>query len=142
MLDWLGGGVPRSCDGASLLPLLDGAKPIGWRDALHYEYDFRDVHYSRPERELGLGMDESSLCVIQDDDYKYVHFTALPPLLFDLRADPQQMRNLADQASHAEVVKDYAQRMLSWRMRFADRTLTHYRSSPGGLESRIDEKGA
>ena len=140
ILDWLGAGVPRSCDGASLLPLLDGAKPLGWRDALHYEYDFRDIHYSRPEADLGLAMDESSLCVIQDDAFKYVHFAALPPLLFDLRADPHQMRNLAEQATHADIVREYAQRMLSWRMRHADRTLTHYRSSPNGLECRTTEK--
>ena len=141
MLDWLGGGVPRTCDGASLLPLLEGATPLGWRDALHYEYDYRDVHYLRPEGDLGLGMDESSLCVIQDDAFKYVHFTKLPPLLFDMRADPQQMCNLAEQATHSGVVKEYAQRMLSWRMRFADRTLTHYRSSPEGLVCRTDATG-
>lgn len=136
ILDWLGTDVPRTCDGASLVPLLSGPAPRGWRDALHYEYDFRDVHYSRPERDLGIGMDESSLCVIQDEAWKYVHFAALPPLLFDLRADPHQMRDLADDPTHAETVKHYAQRMLSWRMRHADRTLTHYRSTPAGLECR------
>jgi arylsulfatase A-like enzyme len=142
ILDWLGGGVPRTCDGASLLPLLAGEKPLGWRDALHYEYDFRDIHYSRPEGDLGLHMDESSLCVLQDDAFKYVHFAALPPLLFDLRADPQQLRNVAGDAEYAGIVKEYAQRMLSWRMRHADRTLTHYRSSPLGLECRTDQQGA
>jgi len=136
ILDWLGADVPRACDGVSLLPLLRGAAPAGWRDALHYEYDFRDVHYSQPETALGLSMDASSLCVLQDADWKYVHFAALPPLLFDLRADPAQMRNLADDPAHAGIVRDYAQRMLSWRMRHADRTLTHYRSSPGGLQRR------
>jgi len=142
MLDWLGAEIPRTCDGMSLLPFLGSTPPRAWRDALHYEYDFRDVHYSRPERDLGLGMDESSLCVIQDDDWKYVHFAALPPLLFDLRADPHQMRNLADDPAHAETVKHYAQRMLSWRMRHADRTLTHYRSTPAGLERRTPQEEA
>ncbi len=143
ILDWLGADVPRACDGVSLLPLLRGAAPAGWRDALHYEYDFRDVHYSQPETALGLSIDASSLCVLQDADWKYVHFAALPPLLFDLRADPVQMRNLADDPAYAGIMLDYAQRMLSWRMRHADRTLTHYRSSPGGLQRRettISEK--
>ena len=140
MLDWLGAPVPRSCDGHSLLPLLRGPAPDGWRDALHYEYDFRDVHYSQPERDLGIGMDESSLCVLEDARWKYVHFAALPPLLFDLQADPQQMHDLADDPAHAATVKDCAQRLLSWRMRHADRTLTHYRSSPGGLQCRTDDQ--
>ncbi|MBC7801457.1 MAG: alkaline phosphatase family protein [Gemmatimonadaceae bacterium] len=136
ILDWLGGAIPRACDGASLLPFLDGPGPADWRDALHYEYDFRDIHYSQPERDLGIGMDESSLCVIQDAAWKYVHFAALPPLLFDLVADPHQLRNLAADPAHAATVRDYAQRALSWRMRHADRTLTHYRSTPAGLETR------
>ena len=139
ILDWLGGDIPRACDGVSLLPLLRGTTPAGWRDALHYEYDFRDIHYSQPERALGIGMDESSLCVVQDACWKYVHFAALPPLLFDLQADPHQLHDLAADPAHATVVRDYAQRALSWRMRHADRTLTHYRSTPAGLEMREPE---
>jgi arylsulfatase A-like enzyme len=136
VLDWLGGEVPRACDGRSLMPFLRGGRPADWRTELHYEYDFRDVHYSMPERDLGIGMDESSLCVVQDARWKYVHFAALPPLLFDLREDPHQFRNLADDPAHASTVRDYAQRALSWRLRHADRTLTHYRATPGGLDRR------
>jgi arylsulfatase A-like enzyme len=142
ILQAVGGAVPRACDGASLLPLLHGPAPAGWRDALHYEYDFRDVHYSQPETGLGLSMDESSLCVVQDRDWKYVHFAALPPLLFDLRADPHQFRNLADDPAHADTVRRYAQRALSWRMCHADRTLTGYRSTPAGLECRTPSQEA
>ena len=135
-LEYLGGQAPRACDGRSLLPFLAGQTPQGWRDALHYEFDFRNVFPSRYEEELGLDMDDCTLSVLQDEAYKYVHFTALPPLLFDLKADPHQFRNLADDPAHATVVKDYAQRALSWRMRHADRTLTHFRATPTGLEER------
>ncbi len=136
LLDYLGGTAPRACDGHSLLPFLAGHTPPGWRDALHYEFDFRNVFPSRHEEELGLDMDDCTLSVLQDDAYKYVHFTALPPLLFDLKADPHQFRNLADEPAYAAIVRDYAQRALSWRMRHADRTLTHFRATPTGLEER------
>jgi arylsulfatase A-like enzyme len=136
ILEWLGGEPPRSADGRSLLPVLAGEKPADWRDVLHYEYDFRDVHYSRPEAELGLSMDESSLCVVQDERYKYVHFAALPPLFFDLARDPHQFENLAADPAHAALVRDYAQKALSLRMRHAERTLTHFRATPQGLEER------
>lgn len=136
VLDWLGGKAPRACDGRSLLPFLHEGRPRGWREALHYEYDFRDLHYSQPEQVLGLHMDQSSLCVVQDERYKYVHFAALPPLFFDLSRDPHQFINLADDPAHAERVRDYAQKALSWRLSHADRTLTHYRSTPQGLEER------
>ena len=132
----LRGEIPRAVDGASLLPLLAGAAPPGWRDALHYEYDFRDIFYSQPESALGLSLDESSLCVIQDARFKYVHFAALPPLFFDLERDPNQFTNLAESPAHAGLVKEYAQRALSWRLRHAERTLTAFRATPQGLEDR------
>ncbi len=136
VLAWLGGEAPRACNGRSLLPLVHGDRPADWRDLLHYEFDFRDVHYSAPERDLGLGPDECSLCVVQDTRWKYVHFAALPPLFFDLEADPHQFRNLADDPAYAALVRDYAQKALSWRLRHADRTLTHYRATPAGLDVR------
>ncbi len=35
-------------------------------------------------------------------------------------------------------MKDYAQKALSKRMRHAERTLTHFRATPQGLEERIE----
>ena len=136
MIDWLGGEVPRACDGRSLRPLVHDAKPADWRRELHYEYDFRDTFHSRAEGALGLGMDECTLLVIQDARWKYVHFTTLPALLFDLGADPGQFTNLAESPEHAGIVKEYAQKALSWRMFHTDRTLTHFRATPNGLERR------
>lgn len=133
ILDWLGGEVPRACDGRSLIPLVNGNKPEGWRTELHYEFDFRDVFYSQPQNVLGLGMDDCSLCVVQDENYKYVHFAALPPLFFDLKNDPHEFVNLAADPAYASLVLQYAQKTLSWRLSYADRTLTHYRSGPDGL---------
>ena len=71
--------------------------------------------------------------MIRDERFKYVHFDALPPLFFDLRADPNQFHNLADDPARAGEMLPYAQKMLSWRMRHADRALTGYSSSPAGL---------
>lgn len=136
ILEALGGAAPRSSDGRSLLPLLEHMPPDSWRDMLFYEYDFRDVHYSKPETALGLSMDESALCVVQDVRFKYVHFTALPPLFYDLAQDPHQFTNLADDPAYADLVKAYAQKALSKRMRHAERTLTHFRATPLGLEER------
>jgi hypothetical protein len=85
---------------------------------------------------LGLHRDTSSLCVVQDEHYKYVHFAALPPLFFDLAADPNQIQDRATDPAYAALVRDYAQRALSWRLIHADRTLTHFRAMPAGLEQR------
>jgi len=136
ILDWLGGEIPRQCDGRSLVPFLHGEPPAGWRTEVHYEYDFRDVFYSQPETKLGLHMDQCSLAVVQDERFKYVHFAALPPLLFDLRQDPGQFANVAEDPAYAAVLATYAQKMLNWRLAHADKLLTGYRASPQGLQSR------
>jgi arylsulfatase A-like enzyme len=136
IMDWLGSMPERSVDGRSLLPWCRGETPANWRRHVRYEYDFRDVYYSMPEADLGLHMDECSLAVVQDEAFKYVHFAALPPLFFDLRRDPHQFENLANDGAHARRVRDYAQAMLSWRLNFAERTLTGYRASPEGLIAR------
>ena len=58
---------------------------------------------------------------------------ALPPLLFDLKNDPYEMTNLAGDPNHRDVLLTYAQRMLSWRMRHADRTLVNLHLSEKGV---------
>ncbi|MBN9488464.1 MAG: alkaline phosphatase family protein [Alphaproteobacteria bacterium] len=136
ILEWLDLPVPRQCDGRSLLDFCEGRTPSDWRTEVHYEFDFRDLYYSQPESSLGVPMDKCSLAVVQDEAFKYVHFAALPPLFFDLKADPHQFVNRAGDPAYASRMGDYAARMLNWRLGFADRTLTGYRATPKGLEVR------
>jgi arylsulfatase A-like enzyme len=136
ILDWLGLPIPRQVDGRSLLPFCEGAAPSDWRTEAHYEFDFRDLYYSQPESAIGVPMDKCSLAVVQDEHYKYVHFAALPPLFFDLRADPGQFVNRAGDPAYAGRMGEYAHKMLDWRLGFAERTLTGYRATPKGLEVR------
>jgi len=138
ILEWLGLDIPRACDGRSLLPFLDGETPEDWLSEVHYEFDFRPSFANAHAQILNLDADHCSLAVIQDTQYKYVHFDALPPLFFDLEADPGQFHNLANEPTYARRVLDYAQKMLSWRLHHADRTLTGYSASPQGL---IDRRG-
>lgn len=136
ILEWIGAECPRACDGASLIPFLREGTPAGWRTHVHYEFDYRNIFYSKPEEWLGVAMDEASLAVSQNESGKYVHFTALPPLYFDLTEDPDQFVNRAEDPAHRDRVLAHAQEMLSWRLRHADRTLTGFASSPDGLVVR------
>ena len=134
ILDWLGVAAPRECAGASLMPIIRGETPADWRREVHWEYDFRPYYADAgTPPPYGLSIDECSLCVIRDEKYKYVHFDALPPLFFDLEVDPHQFVNRATDPAFGSRVLDYAQKMLSWRMRNAERTLTGYSASPTGL---------
>ena len=129
ILDWIGAEIPRTCDGVSLIPLLSASADIDGRDAAHFEYDFRDTATEHTASALGVSNDEASLCAVRGARYKYIPFAALPPLLFDLAEDPNEFNNLAQDERATEAALACAQAMLSWRLTFAERTLTGYRTS-------------
>jgi arylsulfatase A-like enzyme len=136
IVDWLGGAVPAECDGESLLPFCRGETDLGWRREAHWAYDFRDVVEQKFERALGLTSDQCTMNVIRGERYKYVHFTTLPPLFFDLEEDPAEFRNLADDPAYRDLVLEYAQKMLSWRMAHEERRLSNTLLAPSGPVER------
>ena len=77
------------------------------------------------EQMLGVTLHQCSLTVIRDHDFKYVHFAALPPLLYDLRNDPGEFVNQATNPDYQATVLHYAQKMLSWKMNYNERGLSH-----------------
>ena len=100
VLDWLGAEIPVQFDGWPLSSFLHaGAAPAHWRTAAHWEWDFRHPEYRYAERRLGIPGEHCSLAVARSAEAKYVQFAAgpevLPPLLFDLVADPGHVLNLA-----------------------------------------------
>lgn len=136
ILDWLGIAVPRACDGVTLTPWLCGETPAAWRDAVHFEYDLRGGWPDPRRSPLGIEVDAAAMCAMRTAAWKYVHFAALPPVLYDLRQDPHETRNVASDSAYAPLLSDAAGRMLSWRMRHADRTLTHLCATQAGLVDR------
>jgi arylsulfatase A-like enzyme len=115
------------------LPFLRGETPQGWRQETFWEKDFRDPLHLMAEHWFGLSPDQCGYHVIRDRDYKYVHFSGLPPAFYDLKADPQQLVNRAGDPALARIMLDYAQRLLSHRMIHADRTLVNHLAGPQGL---------
>jgi arylsulfatase A-like enzyme len=128
ILDVLDLEIPLQCDGHSLRPFLEGNVPENWRQQVHWEMDFRNIRTEEPQREMNIRADECCFSVIRDHHYKYVHFAALPPILYDIANDPEEKVNLATKASYAGIVAQYVQTMLSWRMTYAERTLTRFSS--------------
>lgn len=133
ILEWIGSGVPVQCDGAPLLDVLHGDDPDGWRTAAHWEWDFRDPTGRLTQEMFGIGIDECSLAVLRDEHGKYVHFAGMAPLFYDLDADPDELVNRAAEPAYASKVLGYAQRLLSLRMRNAERTLTGALVTPQGV---------
>jgi arylsulfatase A-like enzyme len=133
ILDWIGAPVPSQCDGRSLLPIVEGRPPEHWRAAVYWEWDFRDFVGAFADDAFGLTLEQCSLAVRRDARSKYVHFAGLPPLFFDLERDPDELDDRATDPAVAGRVLDAAQRMLSWRMEHAERTLTDLVVTPAGV---------
>jgi arylsulfatase A-like enzyme len=103
LVDIAGEPLPSPCHGRSLLPILRGEPPpAGWpRDA------YCEFHGSH----MGL----YSMRLLTTDDYAYVYHTNDIDELYDRRADPWQLVNLAERPGpHAAALADLRRRMAAW----------------------------
>ena len=124
ILEAAGLTAPRNCDGSSLLPFCRGETPAEWRDEVHWAFDFSDVRTRRAETALSLPSDWCNLQVVRTRAFKYVHFAGLPPVLFDLRQDPDELVNRADDPAARSTRLEGLDRLLTWRQRTEEHTLT------------------
>jgi hypothetical protein len=87
-------------------------------------------------------MAHCSLDVIRGNDLKYVQFATeadvFPPLLFDLEADPDQRHDLVAGGTADRRGWEAAQRLLRWRMRNDERTLSGTMLTPEGVATARD----
>jgi arylsulfatase A-like enzyme len=130
LLQAAGVAPPRNCDGRSLLGFCAGVAPAGWRDAAHWSVDFRDITTHAAEQAFGLPSEWCNFSVVRTQRLKYVHFAALPPVLFDLVADPEQ---LLDRAADTALRLEGLERLLTWRQRHEESTLTGFLAKAGVL---------
>ncbi len=121
LCELIGAEVPAQCDGRPLTPFLRGEQPPAWREAAHWEFDWRSAYIGR-QRD-GRPWDGSSsthhLAVRRDEHTAYVQFGDGSWRCFDLAADPTWHTETRDPA----IVLPAAQAMLTWRSTHTDRTL-------------------
>jgi arylsulfatase A-like enzyme len=85
------------------------------------------------QKATGTTLHQSNLAILREARFKLVHFNGgLPPLLFDLQNDPDEMVNLADDPAHTTTLLRLTQKLLSHRMRHADRTLADVKITSDG----------
>lgn len=137
LLDWVGEEPNISFNGKSLLPFLKGEAPQSWRKHVFAEVDFgHPLVPTRHQSALGLSQFQTNFAVIRDDHFKYVHFNGgLPPLLYDMQTDPDELNNLADNPSYASKLLHYANLMLDHRMSFAHHATSRMMITETGIQS-------
>jgi arylsulfatase A-like enzyme len=130
----LGIGVPAQCDGLPLTAFLLGDAPPWWRDASHWEYDWRweYIPFGPHPWPWDRRLESKHLTVARSASHAYVQFDDGQWRCFDLAADPTWRTEVEDPA----VVLEHAQAMLTWRSRHADRTLSDMLLIDGGIGRR------
>ncbi len=121
-IDVLGGEIPdHVVEGRSLLPLLRQT-PIGdWRDHVVSELDYA---YTWCRRDLGLGVDQARATMLRTERWKYIHHETFASQLFDLDADPEELRDLGTDPDLENIRRELAGRLFEWfRQRKRRRTL-------------------
>lgn len=94
-LELAGVSVPKSIQGKSLLPIFKG-ETAGWRTAFLSEY-FMEQQFARVP----------TWQAVRTERWKYIRYTDLAGMdeLYDLKADPYEMKNLINDAGSREAAE-------------------------------------
>jgi N-acetylglucosamine-6-sulfatase len=96
LLEFARAPVPKTIHGRSLLPLLKDPK-TSWRNSFLTEY-YQEKQYPRTP----------TWQAVRTDRWKYISYTDLKEMdeLYDLKADPYEMKNLINEPDSQAALKD------------------------------------
>ncbi len=103
VLDFCGVPVPKQMQGRSWRPLVTGKSKAAWRDSFLYSMYDGAADPQNP-----------TVKAIRTDRYKLILNLAPPDLeeLYDVKNDPKEMKNLAADKGHKDLIRDLKQKML------------------------------
>ncbi len=102
----------RSFSGASLLPFLRNRTPAAWRDEMHTQCNGVELYYTQRS--------------VMTLDAKYVFNGFDRDELYDLRVDPHEMRNFADDPAYEALRREMCGRMWRFAHRENDAAINPY----------------
>lgn len=100
-LEWAGIEPPEDIHARSIQPLLRGETPDDWPESTYGQYH---------GDEFGL----YSQRMVRTDRYKFVYNGPDRNELYDLTADPHELRNLIDHPEYADVQTELEGRLADW----------------------------
>lgn len=111
ILDYAGVEIPAEMQGMSLRPLLEGSKPLLWRDAIYYHYyEYPGIHAVK--RHYG----------IRTSKYKLIHFYNDIDCweLYDLENDPDEIHNLINDKNYSQLTDELKRQLKQLQTRYKD----------------------
>lgn len=109
-LDYAGVKIPKDMQGESFRKVVSGEKSE-WRDAIYYTYyEYPSIHMVK--RHYG----------IRTKRYKLIHFyyDIDEWELYDLKKDPQEMKNIYDDRKYSKIQKTMHIRLAELRQKYGD----------------------
>jgi arylsulfatase A-like enzyme len=123
-LDYAGIGAPTSMQGVSFRGNLRGETPNTWRRAMYYRYW---QHQAQRPAHLGIRTERYKLIFFYGKplDKPGTHPKATPPAweFYDLRSDPQELRNAYSDPQYKDLIQDLKQRLETLRLKLGDNVL-------------------
>jgi arylsulfatase A-like enzyme len=95
-----------------LLPFLQDRSPDAWRDEMHTQCNGVELYYTQRS--------------VMTRDFKYVFNGFDRDELYDLRADPNEMHNSADDPTYEAVKREMCGRMWRFAYREDDSAINPY----------------
>jgi arylsulfatase A-like enzyme len=128
-LEAAGVAVPPAMQGRSLLRLLRGVTPADWRSAIYYRY-YHDPGHHDTRAHYG----------VRTASHKLVYYwTKRQWELFDLRADPQELRNLYGQPGQEAVTAELQATLARLREELEDDDRFAHEQPPAGVDGTVAE---
>ena len=111
-IELAGRPVDRELTGASLVGFLRDEAPPDWRDEIHTQCNGVELYYTQRS--------------VATATHKYVFNGFDVDELYDLRADPHEMHNLADDPACEPVKRELVRRMWRFALREQDAAINNY----------------
>jgi arylsulfatase A-like enzyme len=110
-LEIAGAVIPTDMQGRSLAPFLQGKTPTDWRRAIYYRYyEYPGPHSVR--QHYG----------VRTERYKLIYFPDLREWeLYDLVDDPREMRNVYDEPSRSDTVRELKAELARLQTQYQDK---------------------
>jgi arylsulfatase A-like enzyme len=121
-VDYFGATPPgHILEGRSLMPLLRGETPTGWRRVVFSEYDYamQDVRLM-----LDQPIERCRLFMVFDGRWKYIHASGFRPMLYDLASDPQELVDRGEDPSCATEIARLQAALFDWALHPNDHITT------------------
>ena len=124
-------GIPLPADlngqGRSLLPLFKGESPAGWRTSMYYRY-YHDPGHHNTAAHLG----------VRTDTHKLIHYWKKDQWeLFDLKNDPDELKNVYTDPAQAETVTKLTTELARLKKEVDDKDEFADKQPPDGVDGPV-----